>query len=539
MKKRTISLLLAAIMFISLCTRYSQSFAESKQVQPVENKTFEVSNNKMSTKTDASSIVYMTADISPEGLVAIYEALGANPAGDVAVKLSTGEPPNSNYLRPELIKDLVQSLDGTIVESNTAYGGQRASSAMHLQVARDHGFTDIAEFDLLDIDGSLSLPVVGGEVLTENFVGSHFTDYDYYVVLSHFKGHAMAGYGGAIKNISIGIASPKGKCWIHTGGVSENSPWGGDQTKFLKSMAEAGKSVVDSLNGNILYINVMNNLSVDCDCNGNPSRPDMHDIGILASFDPVALDRACIDLVEVDPNGRALMNRINAQNGLLTLEHGEEIGLGSRNYDLVDIDTATSTAYTVTYEANGGTGTAPAEADKVAGAEFTVKNNTFTAPSGKQFSGWNTSANGSGTSYAAGATITMPADNLTLYAQWSDITIPSTYTVTFKNGYNDITLKTETVEGGKDATPPTTPERIGYDFDGWDLPYNNITANTTVTARWKIKTYKVSFMDGTKELTTPAAQTVTYNNKAIKPAKNPTRNGHTFIGWYTSSAYTK
>jgi len=282
--------------------------------------------------------VYFTADISPEGLMKVYQALGAKPSGKIAVKLSTGEPPRSNYLRPELIKDLVQSLKGTIVECNTAYGGRRASNEFHLQVAKDHGFTAIADFDLLDRNGEISIPVIGGEVLKENIVGANFLNYDYYVVLTHFKGHQMGGFGGAIKNISIGIASRSGKIWLHSGGTRKTGSISGDQNKFLKSMAEAGKSVSDSLNGNILYINVMNRLSTDCDCNGNPSEPDMHDVGILASFDPVALDQACVDFVAADPKGSSLMNRITSRNGLLTLEHAAAINLGSREYNLVNID---------------------------------------------------------------------------------------------------------------------------------------------------------------------------------------------------------
>ena len=282
-------------------------------------------------------VVYMTADISADGLVAVYEALGAEPSGRIAVKLSTGEP-GSNYLRPELIGELVRSFDEpTIVECNTAYGGSRANTAMHYQVAEDHGYTDLADVDIMDEDGSMALPVTGGENLTENYVGAHFADYDYFVVLSHFKGHAMAGYGGAIKNISIGIASAEGKTHIHTGGQG-GSMWSADQDAFLESMAEAGKSVVDALDGNILYVNVMNRLSVDCDCDSSPAEPDMHDIGILASFDPVALDQACIDLVYAAEDGASLINRIESRNGLHTLEHAEAIGLGSRTYELVSID---------------------------------------------------------------------------------------------------------------------------------------------------------------------------------------------------------
>ena len=223
------------------------------------------------------------------------------------------------------------------MECNTAYGGSRASTAMHYQVAEDHGYTEIADVDIMDEEGSMTLPVAGGSNLEENYVGSHFADYDYYVVLSHFKGHSMAGYGGAIKNISIGIASAEGKSHIHSGGTG-GSMWGGDQDAFLESMAEAGKSVADYLDGNIVYINVMNRLSVDCDCDGNPAEPDMHDIGILASYDPVALDQACVDLVYSAQDGNSLVERIESRNGLHTLEHAEEIGLGSRTYELVNID---------------------------------------------------------------------------------------------------------------------------------------------------------------------------------------------------------
>ena len=283
-------------------------------------------------------VVYMTQEITPEGLMAVYQALQWEPQGRVAVKLSTGEPPASNYLRPELIAGLVQSLDATIVECNTAYGGSRAETAMHYQVAEDHGFTAIADFQILDEEGSMTLPVQGGTRLSENYVGAAFEDYDSYLVLSHFKGHSMAGYGGAIKNISIGLGSSEGKAWVHSAGSSRTNPWGGDQDAFLESMAEAGKSVSDYLGDQIVYINVMNRLSVDCDCDGNPAEPDMHDIGILASTDPVALDQACIDLVYSAEDGQSLVNRIESRNGLHTLEHAQQIGLGSRSYELVSID---------------------------------------------------------------------------------------------------------------------------------------------------------------------------------------------------------
>lgn len=289
-------------------------------------------------ENDEKPVVYMTTDITPEGLIAVYKALGASPSGRIAIKLSTGESENSNHLRPELIGDLVRSFDNpTIVECNTAYGGNRASTARHKQLAKDHGYTELAPVDIMDENGSMTLPVTGGDNLTENYVGASFGNYDYFIVLSHFKGHAMAGFGGAIKNISIGIASSEGKAHIHSGGTG-GSMWSADQDAFLESMAEAGKSVTDVLSGNILYINVMNRLSVDCDCDGNPAEPDMHDIGILASFDPVALDQACIDLVYSADDGDSLIQRIESRNGLHTLEQAEKIGLGSRVYELKSID---------------------------------------------------------------------------------------------------------------------------------------------------------------------------------------------------------
>ena len=290
----------------------------------------------------AASTVYYISTIDSASLIKAYEALDWSPTGTLAVKVSTGEPPASNYLRADLIGQLVQSLDGTIVECNTAYGGSRASTAAHKQVAADHGFAAISkggQVDIMDENGSATLQVVGGSRLTENYVGANFENYGSFLILSHFKGHSMAGFGGAIKNISIGIASSQGKSWIHSGGTSLTNPWGGEQTAFTESMAEAGKSVSDALgNGErIVYINVMNRLSIDCDCNGNPAEPDIHDIGILASTDPVALDQACVDIVSNADGSASLMNRIANRGGLHTLEHAEEIGLGSRAYNLVDL----------------------------------------------------------------------------------------------------------------------------------------------------------------------------------------------------------
>ena len=286
------------------------------------------------------TIVYFTSDISPEGLQAVYEALGWTPTGKVAVKVSTGEPPASNYLRAELIGPFVQSLDGTIVECNTAYGGSRSSSAMHRQVAEDHGFTSFAPFDLLDEDGELEWPVTGGDRLSTIIVGSHAENYTDWVILSHYKGHQMAGFGGAIKNVGIGASSARGKVLVHTAGTrTSGSIYYSDQDAWLEALAEMVDGFVDHVGSDhMIYINVMNRLSVDCDCNGHPAEPDIHNIGILASTDPVALDQACYDLVAQADGSASLMRRIERQHGLHTLEHAEEIGLGSRTYTLVNLD---------------------------------------------------------------------------------------------------------------------------------------------------------------------------------------------------------
>ena len=284
--------------------------------------------------------VYFTADISPESLIRVYETLNWKPIGKTAVKLSTGEPPNSNYLRPELIQKLVQSVNGTIVECNTAYGGSRASTAMHRQIAEDHGFTAIADFDLMDEDGQKEIPVTGGARLSRAIVGSHIDNYDSFLILSHFKGHAMAGFGGAIKNVAIGMSSASGKVLVHTAGErTTGNIWYNNQDAWLEALPEMVSAVRDYVGAeNIVYVNVMNRLSVDCDCDGNPAEPDMHDVGILASYDPVALDQACVDLVYAASDGASLIARMERQHGIHALEHGEEIGLGSRTYELVRLD---------------------------------------------------------------------------------------------------------------------------------------------------------------------------------------------------------
>jgi uncharacterized Fe-S center protein/chitodextrinase len=312
-----------------------------KTVDLSGNKSAGISAGSLTPAAPAASAVYMTTRITSEGLMAIYEALGRKPATGqkVAVKISTGEGQNSNHLRPAFINSLVRAVNGDIVECNTAYGGSRASTAMHYQTARDHGYADIATVVIMDESATLDIQVNNGKHLRTNRVGAHFPDYQFHVVLSHFKGHAMAGYGGALKNMSIGYASTAGKCLIHTAGSSSTSPWGGQQNPFLESMAEAAKSIVDRAGSeNFIYINVMNRLSVDCDCDANPAAPTMGDIGIFASLDPVALDKACLDMVNSSSDGADLRNRISRQNGTLTPVHAAEIGLGSLEYQIVSID---------------------------------------------------------------------------------------------------------------------------------------------------------------------------------------------------------
>ncbi|MBQ9447782.1 MAG: DUF362 domain-containing protein [Victivallales bacterium] len=292
----------------------------------------------------SAPVVYFTKDISPEGLVRAYKALGWTPQGKVGVKISTGESAKTNHLRPAFIKDLVQMVNGTIVECNTAYGGSRASNALHHQVVKDRGYLDIAKFDLLDEEGYMTLPV-NRKVLKEDYVGSHFKNYGSYLVLSHFKGHQMGGFGGALKNLSIGFGSgtsskKSGKAIIHSGGKSTTDPWCGDQIPFLEAMGEAAVAVCMAMeNGkNIAFVNVMNRLSVDCDCNGNPAEPDMHDIGILASLDPLALDQACIDKVWQAPDSKSLKARVERQQGRHILDYVQTFGIYKRNYRLVNLD---------------------------------------------------------------------------------------------------------------------------------------------------------------------------------------------------------
>ena len=290
--------------------------------------------------------VYFTKDITPESLVNIYNKLGVELTGKVGIKISTGEPGGNNYLKPELIKDLVNKLNGTIIECNTAYDGRRNTKEDHMKAAEEHGFIKICDVDIMDGDGQIEIPV-NGKHLDVNIVGKNIDNYDSMLNLAHFKGHAMGGFGGALKNQSIGIASRDGKTYIHTAGKTRKAEelWSNlpEQDDFLESMAEAAKSVADYFEKNnkkIAYINVMNNLSVDCDCDSSPEDPCMNDIGILASTDPVALDQACIDKIwnSTDTGRDHFIQRVERQNGRHILEYAEKINLGSRDYELIDID---------------------------------------------------------------------------------------------------------------------------------------------------------------------------------------------------------
>ena len=284
--------------------------------------------------------VYFTRDISAQGLIKIYDALGATLKGNVAVKISTGEPGGHNFLSPALIKPLVDRLQGTIFECNTAYEGKRFASRDHWQAIRDHGFAAIAPCDIMDEEGDIALPVNGGVRISQNYVGAHLRNYASMLMLSHFKGHAMGGFGGALKNMSIGVASSYGKAYIHGAGDPAKI-WTADHDMFLESMADADKSVMDFMGReNLAYINVANRLSVDCDCDSNPHEPEMADIGIFASLDPVAVDQACVDAVYAspDPGKAALIERMESRHGIHTIEAAAALGLGLREYEIVAID---------------------------------------------------------------------------------------------------------------------------------------------------------------------------------------------------------
>ena len=291
------------------------------------------------------SKVYFIKDITPENIIKAYEAVGKKLEGKVAVKMHSGEQGNQNYLRPEFVKDMVHHVNGTVVECNTAYEGARNSTEKHRELIKEHEWEKYFPFDLMDAEGpDMELDIPNGKILKKNYVGKNLANYDSLLVLSHFKGHAMGGYGGALKQLSIGCASSAGKTLIHTAGVIDdqtqlfnNLP---EQDHFLEAMADAAESVVNYFKGNAVYINIMKNISVDCDCDGHASAPCMQDIGILASLDPVAIDQACLDLVynSEDSGKDKLIERIESLHGVHTVEAAAELAVGSREYEFITLD---------------------------------------------------------------------------------------------------------------------------------------------------------------------------------------------------------
>ena len=284
------------------------------------------------------SKVYFSRTITPETLVALYDLLGKELPGKVAVKLHSGEVGNQNFLRPQFFRPIIEHVSGTVVECNTAYDGERNTTEKHWKTIKLHGWQDYFTVDLMDGEGpDLELPIPGGKRIQKNFVGKHLANYDSMLVLSHFKGHPMGGYGGALKQLSIGVASAHGKAYIHGAG-GPAALWSADHDSFLESMADAASSVVEYFHGNTVYINVMKNMSVDCDCCAVAEDPCMQDIGVLISLDPVAIDQACIDLVYAadDPGKEHLIERIESRNGVHTIEAAAALGFGSREYQLID-----------------------------------------------------------------------------------------------------------------------------------------------------------------------------------------------------------
>ena len=291
------------------------------------------------------SKVYFIKDITPENIIKAYEALGKKLEGKSAIKMHSGEQGNQNYLRPEFVKDMIHHVNGTVVECNTAYEGARNSTEKHRELIKEHEWEKYFPFDLMDAEGpDMELDISNGKILKKNYVGKNLANYDSLLVLSHFKGHAMGGYGGALKQLSIGCASSAGKTLIHTAGVTDEQTKLFDnlplQDHFLEAMADAAESVVNYFKGNAVYINIMKNISVDCDCDGHASAPCMQDIGILASLDPVAIDQACLDLVynSEDSGKDKLIERIESLHGVHTVEAAAELGVGSREYEFITLD---------------------------------------------------------------------------------------------------------------------------------------------------------------------------------------------------------
>ncbi|MCD8290740.1 MAG: DUF362 domain-containing protein [Prevotella sp.] len=325
--KKSIVIVFTLLLCLCACAKQKAQSGEEQQNEP--------------------SKVYFTKEISPESLLKIYKTLGVEAKGRVAVKISTGEGGNNHYLKPTLIRKLVEDVNGTIVECNTAYAGSRNTIEEHWKTIHEHGFDSIFTVDLMDEYGEIRIPVKDDKHIKYDIVGDHIANYDFMINLAHFKGHAMGGFGGVLKNQSIGVASSAGKAYIHSAGVTDSPEecWGkiAEQDDFLESMASAAQAVADYFKGNIIYINVMNNMSVDCDCDGHPAEPMLKDMGILASTDPVALDQACLDKVFTHTSAegddeKPLIERINRQHGTYITDYAEKIGLGSKTYTLIDID---------------------------------------------------------------------------------------------------------------------------------------------------------------------------------------------------------
>lgn len=285
------------------------------------------------------SKVYFTSVITPENVVKMYNVLNKKLPGKVAVKVHSGEEGNQNYLHPEFMKPMVEYVNGVVVECNTAYDGARNTTEKHDKLIKEHGWTKYFDVDIMDRDGDIILDIPNGNVIKKNYVGSHINNYDSMLVLSHFKGHPMGGFGGALKQLSIGCASSNGKAYIHGAGEQKNI-WTADHDKFLESMADAASSVVKHFNGNMAFINIMCNMSVDCDCCAVAEDPCMKDIGILSSLDPIALDEACLDLVynSKDPGRNHLVERIESRNGRHTVDVAAKLGFGTKDYELINID---------------------------------------------------------------------------------------------------------------------------------------------------------------------------------------------------------
>jgi hypothetical protein len=289
--------------------------------------------------------VYFIREITPENVVKLYEKLGKKLPGRVAVKVHSGEEGNQNYLRPEFMRPMIEHVNGTVVECNTAYGGERNTTKKHLKTLERHGWNEFFDVDLMDAEGpDISIPIENGFRLKEDLLGKNIENYDSMLVLSHFKGHPMGGFGGALKQLSIGCASSKGKAWIHSAGKTKSQKlvWMRlpEQDYFLESMADAASAVVKYFKGNMAFINIMCNMSVDCDCCAVAEDPCMKDIGILASLDPIAIDQACIDLVinSNDPGKEHFLERVNSRNGIHTIEAAEKLGFGTREYELIEVE---------------------------------------------------------------------------------------------------------------------------------------------------------------------------------------------------------